>query len=202
MSKKKRVILKAATILFAEKGFNETSTAELARITNSAEGTIFYHFKNKTELFLAVLEGVREGILHEFEQYIENRHFETGLEMMEEVIAFFLYLAGHKQEWFLLIQRYYPYELARVNDECRNHLEAIYNTLLDLFEGAILRGQADGSVRKLSSKKMALILFSMVNGVTWLRFHDLYESGTLYQELLASCRRLLISENRRSKVGL
>lgn len=202
MSKKKRAILQAATILFAEKGFNETSTAELAKITDSAEGTIFYHFRNKTDLFLAVLEGVREGILHEFEQYIANRHFETGLEMMEEVIAFFLYLAGHRQEWFLLIQRHYPYEFARINNKCRNHLEAIYNTLLDLFEGAILRGQADGSVRKLSSRKIALILFSMVNGVVWLKFHDLYETGSLYQELLASCRRLVISERRRLDIDI
>ena len=62
MAKKREIILKTATILFAEKGFNETAISELAQMTNSAEGTIYYHFKTKTELFLATLEGVKEGI--------------------------------------------------------------------------------------------------------------------------------------------
>ncbi len=199
MSKKKQAILNAATIFFAEKGFNETTTAELAKITNSAEGTLFYHFKNKTELFLAVLESVREGILHEFDQYVGTRGVETGLEMMEEIIAFFLYLAGHKEEWILLIQRHYPYKFARVNEECRSHLKAIYNRLLDLFEGAIRRGQADGTIRELPARKTALIIFSMVHGVTWLKLHDLYETGSLYHELLVSCRRVLASDEEGSK---
>ncbi len=192
MSKKKLAILNAATILFAEKGYNETSVAELAKITQVAEGTIFYHFKNKTELFLATLEGVKEGILREFEEHISNRKFETGLEMMEEVIGFFLYLAGHHEQWFLLIQRNYPYELARENNDCREHLQAIYNTLLDLFEGAIRRGQTDGSIMEIPPRKTAILLFSMVNGLTWLKYHDLYETGSLYQELMALCRRLLV----------
>jgi len=191
MSQKKIAILNAATVLFAEKGYNETSVAELAKITQVAEGTIFYHFKNKTELFLAALEGVKEGILFEFEQHIRAKKFETGLDMLEEVIAFFLYLAGHREQWFLLIQRFYPYELARENDDCRSHLQAIYNTLLDLFEGAILRGQDDGSIGDIPPRKTAIILFSMVNGLTWLKYHDLYETGSLYQELLALCRKLL-----------
>jgi AcrR family transcriptional regulator len=195
VAKKKRTILNAATILFAEKGFNETTTAELARLTKSAEGTIFYHFKTKTDLFLAILEDVKEGIIQEFDQYVGERDFNNGLEMMEEVIAFFLYLAGHKEEWFRLIQRHYPYEFARVNQECRGHLESIYNTLLDLFEGAIMRGQMDGSIRELHPRKTALLLFSMVNGLIWLKFHDLYDTGTLYNELLAYCRRILVSDN-------
>lgn len=183
--------MNAATILFAEKGFFETSTAELARVTDSAEGTLFYHFKNKTDLFITILEDVKEGILREFDGFMQPRKFETGLEMVEEVVSFFLYLAGHWEQWFRLLQRHYPYELARVNEDCRGHLEAIYNSLVDLFEGAIVKGQSDGSIRPISPRQSALLLFSMVNGLVWLKFHDLYDTATLYNELLASCRRIL-----------
>ena len=191
MAKKKDLILEAGTILFAEKGFNETSVADLARITNSAEGTIFYHFKNKNELFVSILETVREGILDEFAGYMRQGRFDSGLEMVEGVIGFFLYLAGKKEQWFRLLQRHYPYEYARTSQDAREHLEAIYNTLVDLFEEAVRRGQLDGSIRKLPERKTALILFSMVNGLMWFKFHDLYEPATLYEELLASCRRML-----------
>ncbi|MCF8049783.1 MAG: TetR/AcrR family transcriptional regulator [Desulfobacterales bacterium] len=191
MTKKKDLILEAATILFAEKGFNETSVADLARITHSAEGTIFYHFKNKNELLVAILEDVKEGILAEFSGYMRECRFDTGLEMIEGVIGFFLYLAGKKEQWFRLLQRHYPYEFARSSSDGRGHLEAIYNTLVDLFEEAIRRGLEDGSIRDLPERKTALILFSMVNGLIWLKYHDLYEPATLYEELLSNCKRML-----------
>jgi AcrR family transcriptional regulator len=191
MAKKKDVILKTATTLFAKKGYTETSVAELARLTQSAEGTIFYHFKTKAGLFYAILADVKEGILKEFEQYIGICRSGSGIEMMEQVISFFLYLAGKHEDWFLLLQRHHPYEVARENDECREHLATLYNTLLDLFEGAILRGQEDGSISDVPPKKTALIIFSMVNGLIWLKFNDVYDAAALYQELLVSCRRMI-----------
>ncbi len=195
MAKKRIAILNAATILFAEKGYNETSTAELAQITNCAEGTVFYHFKTKTDLFLEVLKEVKKGIAGEFQHYIGNRDFDNGLAMMEEVIAFFLYLSAHRSEWFMLLQRHHPYELALENEECRSYLEDIYNALLDMLESGILLGRKDGSIRETPSRETALIVFSMVYGLIWLKNHDLYETGTLYQGLLAACKRLLISED-------
>jgi AcrR family transcriptional regulator len=191
MAKKRQAILNAATFLFAEKGFNETSIAEVARMTQAAEGTIFYHFKTKNDLFLAVLSSVKEGISSEFEAYLSTRRFDTGREMIGEVIAFFFYLAAHHEEWFMLIQRHYAYELAKTNVECRGHLEAIFNTLIDLFEAAIHRGQEDGSIGSLPTRKTALVLFSMVNGLVWFKFHNLYDPASLYEELQRACHRIL-----------
>ena len=57
---KKQAILEAATRLFSVKGFKDTSMAELSKMIGVAQGTIFYHFKNKEELFLAVLERTKE----------------------------------------------------------------------------------------------------------------------------------------------
>jgi len=48
---KKEAILQAATVLFSKNGFKETSTADLAKMIGVAEGTVFYHFKNKKNCF-------------------------------------------------------------------------------------------------------------------------------------------------------
>ncbi len=48
-------VLKAATALFAAKGFHKTSTRGVARKARVNEVTIFRHFKNKEELYLEVL---------------------------------------------------------------------------------------------------------------------------------------------------
>jgi len=192
---RKETILQAATALFSDKGFKDSSMAELCKITGVAEGTIFYHFKSKEELFVAILENLRKSITDEFEKYTEQKRFETGLDMMEGVISFYLFLAGMMEDRFLLLHRHDPYQLAEANTACRGHLEAIYNCFLDIFEKAILRGQEDGSIRKVPTRKTALIIFSTVDGLVRLNTYNLYEAGALYGEVIDLCRRMLQGEN-------
>ncbi|MBW1676244.1 MAG: TetR/AcrR family transcriptional regulator [Deltaproteobacteria bacterium] len=188
---KKDAILQVATKLFSEKGFKETRMSELSKMTGAAEGTIFYHFKNKEEIFLAILEHFKGDIVKEFQQYIAERNFGTGLEMMEGAISFYLHLASAMEDRFLLLHRHDAYELARVNPVCREQLETIYNCFLDIFEQAILLGQQDGSIAPMPARKTALILFSMVDGLVRFNTYDLYDAGALYNELIEACRRML-----------
>ena len=188
---KKEVILRAAMWLFSEKGFKDTSMIELSKMTGAAEGTIFYHFKNKEDLFLSTLENVKNEIIDQFENYFRETLFETGLHMIEGAILFYLNLAGTMGDQFLLLHRHDAYEIAKANSTCRGHLEAVYNCLLDLFERAIVRGQQDGSIRSVSPRKTALIIFSMVDGLVRFDTYNLYHAGSLYEQLKDLCRSML-----------
>ncbi len=190
--KKKEAILKVATVLFANNGFVGTSVQELSRLTGVAEGTIFYHYKSKENLLLSVLKGARDEIIVQFEQFFENRPFASGLEMAEEVISFYLYLAGLLEDQFLLLHRHFIYKLSDINPEFRENLEAIYNCLVDFFEKPIVTGQEDGSIDSdVHPRKTALILFTMVDGLVRFKNDNLYDAGALFNELLKSSRRML-----------
>lgn len=190
--KKKEAILKVATVLFANKGFVDTSGQELARLTGVAEGTIFYHFKSKEGLLLAILEKTRDEIVDQFERFFENRPFDTGLEMTEEVVEFYLYLAGLLEDKFLLLHRHFLYRFSESNPEFRENLEAIYNCLVDIFEKSIRIGQEDGSINvDIHPRKTALILFTMVDGLVRFKNYNLYDAGALFNELMKTCRRML-----------
>ncbi|MCB8816985.1 TetR/AcrR family transcriptional regulator [Desulfosporosinus shakirovi] len=57
-------ILEAALNIFTEKGYNGSTTAEIARAAGVAEGTIFRHFATKKELLIAVLKPkILDGII-------------------------------------------------------------------------------------------------------------------------------------------
>ncbi len=188
---RKEAILRTATRLFSEKGFKDTSMADLAKMTGTAQGTIFYHFHSKEELFISVLEEIKKGIIEQLEGYLRNEDFNTGLDMVEGSVSFYLYLAGAMEERFLLLHRHDAYELAEVNTVCRQNLEGIYNSILDIFEKAVLLGQEDGSIGDMPARKTALIIFSMVDGLVRFNTYKLYDAGALYNELIASCRRIL-----------
>jgi TetR/AcrR family transcriptional regulator len=55
-SSSEQAILDAAEVLFAEKGFDAVSMSALAKLANTSKPNIYHHFKNKNELYLAVMK--------------------------------------------------------------------------------------------------------------------------------------------------
>lgn len=165
--------------------------SEISAMTGAAEGTIFYHFKNKEELFLTILKNFKESIILEFEHYKTDKKFDNGLAMVKDIVKFYLHLEGPMGENFLLLHRYEAYVLARINPECRENLEAIYNCFVDIFEYAIIKGQKDGSIGDVSAKKTAMIIFAMVDALMRFNTFGLYDAGSLYNELIMACKKIL-----------
>ena len=191
---KKNAILLAATRLFSQKGYDGAAMSELSKMTGAAGGTIFHHFKNKEDLFLNILRDIQETIVSEFNQHISVETYQSGLEMVEGAVTFYLQLAGSMEDQFLLLHRHFPYQLAETNPVCRRYLESIYGCLLDIFERGIATGQKDGSVGNVPTRNTAMILFSMVDGIARLNTYSLYDAGALYSTLMSSCRNILMDQ--------
>jgi AcrR family transcriptional regulator len=188
---KRNAILASATRLFSRNGFQGTAMAELSAITGAATGTIFHHFRNKEDLFLQVLNDVKESILDQFDRHQQTLRDQNGIERVEGVVAFYLQLAGTMEDQFLIIHRHDPYQMAETSPVCRSHLESIYTCLLDIFEEGIQKGMQDGSVAVDSPRQTAMVLFAMVDGIVRLNTYRVYDAGTLYDSLMVACRRLL-----------
>lgn len=193
--KKRDLILKTAGTLFAARGFKNTNMAELARLTGVAEGTVFYHFKTKEDLFLEILRVFRSSVSEAFTGYEETEPFTSGLNRVEKLISFYLSLAGDMEEGFLLLHRHDAYEIAVENPAFRAELEAICSSFVDVFYRAILAGQEDGSMDpEISPRKVAMILFALLDSIVRLNTYRLYDAGSLYHELLKSCRKMLCGD--------
>jgi AcrR family transcriptional regulator len=191
---KKNAILLAATELFSQKGYEGASMAELSRMTGAAGGTIFHHFKNKTDLFAHILAEIKQAIVGAFERYLAEANYTDGLKQVEGAVTYYLQLAEEMQNRFLILHRHFPYKIAETNPVCREHLVSIYDRLLDIFENGIRRGQMDGSIHIDSARQGAMILFSMVDGIARFNTYKLYDAGTLYGEVMVSCRKILKAE--------
>jgi len=191
MSSKRSAILEAATWLFSAKGYRETSTTDVTRLTGSAEGTLFYHFESKERLFLAVLEEVRDTIDGAFADFLPTTADMSGLEMLDAVAQFYLQLAADNEAQFKLLHRHFAYDLAQENEECRAILESIYDRFVAAFEHVIRRGQEDGSMGDLPAHKTALLVYMMIDGLVRLKHYNVYEAGSMYEDFMAGCQRLV-----------
>lgn len=89
---KRERIIAAAGRLFGEKGYHNTTTAEIAEAAGVAAGTIYIYFSSKEELLVAVFEEflglhmqrLREGVSRESSPEAKLRRLiSLGLELME-----------------------------------------------------------------------------------------------------------------------
>jgi TetR/AcrR family fatty acid metabolism transcriptional regulator len=89
---KRERIIAAAAKLFGEKGYHNTTTAEIAETANVAAGTIYIYFSSKEELLVAVFEEflsihmdrLRDGVAREAGPEAKLRRLlKLGLELME-----------------------------------------------------------------------------------------------------------------------
>ncbi len=100
-------------------------------------------------------------------------------------------MASKRKDLFSILHQRYPYELAENNVECRELLESIYESFVNIFEGAIRTGQADGSIGPWHTRKSAMILFAMVDSMVRFCIYNLYDMASLYDEMIMACRRML-----------
>ena len=65
---RRRQLLEVSAGLFAERGYWDTGTNEIARAAGISEPTIYRHFSGKEELFLAASLEALEGLLSTFDE--------------------------------------------------------------------------------------------------------------------------------------
>jgi AcrR family transcriptional regulator len=116
----KRKLLKAARLLFSEKGFNGVSTHDIATTAGINHSLIFHYFKNKEGLWVAVKEDIEREYLHKhslklstsesFDQFLKKliHHYIVFYETNPEIQKLF---AWQRLEFSTLAKREHPLSL-------------------------------------------------------------------------------------------
>lgn len=97
-----QLLLQAAEDVFARDGFEKAELGEIAKRAGRTKGSIYAHFKNKEDLFLAIVqhrttqysEEVRERLGHTIGSKQKRRVFRE----------FFSEIIGDKQYWILSLE--------------------------------------------------------------------------------------------------
>ncbi|MER2190016.1 MAG: TetR/AcrR family transcriptional regulator [Solibacillus sp.] len=89
MNKKKMQILKAAKILFARQGVQNTSIADIIALANVSKGTFYNHFTSKQACLIAILESVHEKAMLERELVLHDHNLYSIDTLKKQMIVFY-----------------------------------------------------------------------------------------------------------------
>ncbi|MEZ4750432.1 MAG: helix-turn-helix domain-containing protein [Bdellovibrionota bacterium] len=147
-SQKQKSILEAAETLFSERGFDASSTAEIARRASTTERTLFKHFPSKNDLLKRVVFGVLAKTLMPM-QIRQVRKFTQGFfDGFQDLILAFAHDRvetgkAHGSKVKILVT-----ELLQ-NERFRSQFARLWRRhIWDDFVEAVKRYQKEGSLRK------------------------------------------------------
>ncbi len=109
-------ILQAARVLFAEKGYHDTTLEEIAHKAEFAKGTIYNYFANKDEMFY----GIIENIFDEMDSITAAAMATAGASAREKLTAYAKAVIAHSMahsDLFMLMIRQAHRQLTDEFDE-------------------------------------------------------------------------------------
>lgn len=127
---KYRSILKVARKEFIEKGFKDASMRDIARDAKVGLSNIYNYFRNKDEIFLAIVKPAKDEIF----SFITERHTEENLDFdnmssfgyQEEIIeAYILLLDRYREELYLLLYHSQGSSMKDFRDTFTDHITCV-----------------------------------------------------------------------------
>ncbi|TEB04245.1 Fatty acid metabolism regulator protein [Pelotomaculum schinkii] len=164
----RQYIFESAAGVFTKKGYHKTTVEEIAAAIGVSKGTIYYYFKNKEELYLAI---IREGIDLFHEQLAKAAQSPASPQdkIRKLIRGHFIFCEKEKDLVFLFLK-----ELGST-DFSREILADMLAKCLQVFRNVLEEGIAKKVFRPVNPEIITSALFGML---TITAFHYLsYSRG-------------------------
>jgi AcrR family transcriptional regulator len=189
-------LLRAAVELFAERGFNGTSTREICTRAGTGEAAVYDHFASKEEMLYLTCRFAHEELLRR----LEAAH--SGESAADQLRSLVRELTCFHAQW-AIAARVANYELAALTPLHRKEIEKLRKSTENSIERVIVRGEGEGLFGVQDVHATTFAILSMAIGVSrW--FHSggrlsPEELGEIYGDLVIA---MLSGETKSPNAGL
>ncbi|MBF2545512.1 TetR/AcrR family transcriptional regulator [Listeria seeligeri] len=97
----KEIILQNARSQFVEKGFQQVSMRSIAKLLHCSHGAIYYYFKNKAELFYAIVEDDFSELNNRLEETIQGSEDDSA-KLYNVLIRFIEFGLNHQSQYEIM----------------------------------------------------------------------------------------------------
>lgn len=151
-------ILEAAEILFAEKGFDAVSMSAIAKLANTSKPNIYHHFKNKNELYFAIMEAAVQratdllDALEDSPGTIRQRLADFSAGQLENILL-------HDRSTQLILREAFSGISERGRDIAKQMVTKVFSRLVAMVQ----KGQNNGEFRDDIDPSLAAFMIVSTN---------------------------------------
>ena len=148
-------ILRAAEMLFREKGYQSVSIDEIAKTAAVSKGLVHYHFTSKEELLESILKGALAALTSRLSAIA--RSDKTTLAKIQESVEVYLSEAGSRLDFGRTV-----FSVAIFTEKTKEALLALREQILLGFARLVDHGIARGEFKPVDSRLTAIFVIGMI----------------------------------------
>jgi AcrR family transcriptional regulator len=169
---KRPLILRAATEVFAEQGFNSVTVAAIAERAGIGKGTVYEYFSSKDELLFAVFEWMNEGIFDRIHGLIEVGG--TTLERLRRLLDLGAKITREQMEMQAVVLDFWSASRGtKVEERYNQACLATFRSYRRLVASVIREGQTAGEIRSdVDPEAVATMIVAAMDGLGVQIFFD------------------------------
>lgn len=172
------LILLKARDLFLTLGYHKTSMRNIAQAANLSTGPLYFHFRNKAEIFFHICGQAHERQLTGFRQAAAQKN-SAGFRLRSVFYAYWEFFHAEPQYFEILHLATNPMAGIDLPPELQQTLQKKRFESLSILEHIIREGIDAGEIKSFDPRSLALFLYSSAEGLVMA-----HQNGTL-----AGCRR-------------
>lgn len=172
--RRRRQILDAAQEVFADKGYHDTTIADVARGTGLSYGVVYWYFESKDDLFQALMTAEEEALRSHIAAALRpgpggdvGRRPDDG--QVDDVLrravrATFEYFEQHPASTRLLFR-----DTSAMGDRFERHLSDIFGRFISDLESLVVDAQEKGLLRPAPPRIVAYSCASLIGQIALRR---------------------------------
>jgi AcrR family transcriptional regulator len=171
-------ILDAAIHVFNEKGYKGATTAQIAREAGIVEPTMYKHFNNKKNLFLACFKSISEELMEEYQRvYKANKDDEAGY-ILGVAHVFFNFVRDNptKSKFLVHLLSY------RDDPDLDGVFRGFMKTSIDTVEKVIVSAQRKGIFADVADPQVLATLF-ICQYFTVIAFFEIVDADKIDEQV-------------------
>lgn len=157
----KNNILNAATVSFAEYGYDGTGVAEICLQAGVSKGAFYYHFESKESVFLNLIDGWLQNL-----ETILNEESKQAVSVPEALLAMSAKIQSLINNNPIIMNLFLElWTHAARNPRVRRATTAPYERYRLIFKNIIQRGIDEGSFAAVDTTIASQLLLSLTSGL-------------------------------------
>jgi TetR/AcrR family fatty acid metabolism transcriptional regulator len=191
--------LEAATKIFAEQGFFQSTVAQIAKEAGVADGTIYLYFKGKDDILVQFFDYKIKQVFARFRQEVDKA--DNAVDKLRNLIR------GHLDEFqrdrnMAILYQSETHQRARLTED---QIREMSNMYLDIVTEIVEQGQQEGSMRQsLYLWLVKRFILGAVDEVinTWIHSGGKFDLVSMADPLVALFMNGIGSESAKSEQRL
>jgi len=158
---KRRKIIEAASLLFAQKNYHEVMMEDVAKLASLAKGTVYNYFTSKEELYFSIMQQRMEKLISSLKNKIAGDN--TSIDSLHSFIIHTYMFMMKYQTFFLMYQK----ESLKTENEICSELCTMEKELKGILKSIIKSGKNENLFRQIDEDfAVDLILGSIYGSVS------------------------------------